>query len=63
MTPTLTTDPALTIQEAAEKLRMSVDTLRDWRVKGKGPKARLIANKLLYLESDLYQWLKDQPTT
>lgn len=59
---TLLTDPALTIDEAAERLRMSVDTMRAMRLTGKGPKARMIAGKLLYLESDLYQWLTEQPT-
>lgn len=59
---TLLTDPALTIDEAAERLRTSVETLRRWRNQGKGPKARMIAGKLIYLASDLYQWLTDQPT-
>lgn len=59
---TLKNDGVLLITEAAEKLRMSPDTLKDMRGKGKGPKARLIANKLIYLESDLYQWLLEQPT-
>jgi predicted site-specific integrase-resolvase len=59
---TLQGDAVLLIDEAADRLRMSVDTLRAWRVAGKGPKARLIANKLIYLDSDLYEWLTGQPT-
>jgi hypothetical protein len=40
---------------------MSKDTLQDMRLKGKGPKARLVAGKLLYRVNDLDAWLDAQP--
>ena len=61
-TPTIELpNPPLLLEEAAAALRMSVTTLRELRNKGKGPKARLIAGKLLFRVNDLDQWLEQQP--
>ncbi|MCP1414361.1 helix-turn-helix domain-containing protein [Paenarthrobacter sp. A20] len=54
-------NPPLLLEEAAAALRMSVTTLRELRNKGKGPKARMIAGKLLFRVNDLDQWLEQQP--
>jgi predicted DNA-binding transcriptional regulator AlpA len=54
-------NPPLLLEEAAEALRKSVTTLRELRNKGKGPKARMIAGKLLFRVNDLDQWLEQQP--
>lgn len=54
-------NPPLLIDEAAAALRMSVTTLRELRNKGKGPKARLIAGKLLFRVNDLDKRLEQQP--
>ncbi len=54
-------NPPLLLDEAAAALRMSPQTLRDLRDRGKGPKARIIAGKLLYRVNDLDEWLEQQP--
>ncbi|MFJ5861490.1 helix-turn-helix domain-containing protein [Pseudarthrobacter sp. NPDC092439] len=56
-------NPPLTLDGAAAALHCSPETLRAWRKTGKGPKARVVAGKLLYRVNDLDTWLEDQPTS
>lgn len=51
----------LTTKEAAEKLRVSVRTLMEWRKLGKGPPAYKTAKKLLYSPDEVQAWLRRQP--
>jgi hypothetical protein len=51
-------------EEAAEFLRHKPRTLEDWRLLGKGPPYHKIGtgkrSKVLYLRSELLNWVKDQ---
>lgn len=55
-------DRLLTIEEVAEVTRVSTNTLRYWRHKGKGPRgARMGGGKrLVYRESDVTRWVDEQ---
>jgi predicted DNA-binding transcriptional regulator AlpA len=44
---------ALTEHDVAERLRLSVATLRAWRTKGKGPRFVRLGRAIRYLESDI----------
>lgn len=46
----------LTPAQVAEKLRMSVGTLNNWRVQGRGPKFVKFGSKVLYPEKELYDF-------
>lgn len=52
----------LTIDQVAVQLQLSVRTLRDWRVKGKGPPARTLGEgvqpRIRYRQSDVDAWLE-----
>jgi excisionase family DNA binding protein len=43
----------LTVNEAAERLRVSAPTLNRWRCKGTGPKFIKAGGRVLYREDDL----------
>ena len=45
----------------ARKLRISVDTLKDWRIRGTGPKFIRLGYKLVrYRPADVERWLRQQ---
>jgi excisionase family DNA binding protein len=48
--------------EVAKTLAISVDTVRRWRLKGKGPTFIRVGNSVRYLERDLLAWLASRPT-
>ena len=50
----------LTITEAAEELRTSVETLRYWRGRGEGPLGFRLGRRIVYRESDLTNWVDSQ---
>ena len=57
----------LTIEEAAERCRLSVNTLRWMRAQGTGPKTGKLGRRIFYREADLEAWIdaqfeKDQAT-
>lgn len=47
------TRPLATVREVADYLRVPVATLYDWRVRGKGPRARRIGKHLRYDWADI----------
>jgi len=49
--------PALTEQEAARILGLSVATLRAWRLKARGPRFVRFARAVRYLEADIAQYM------
>ena len=50
----------LTKAEVAERLRIPVKTMNFWRSKGKGPKGKRIGTHVMYRESDVEAWIKQQ---
>jgi excisionase family DNA binding protein len=50
----------LTIQEVADLLRTSPETVRYWRHVGKGPASFKIGRRVLYDESDVRAWVESQ---
>lgn len=53
-------DRFLTIDEVAERYRTSVNTVRYWRHRGVGPKCAVYGRRVLYRESDLIAWEREQ---
>ncbi len=51
-------DALLTLEEAAERLRTPVSTLRFWRYQSTGPKSARIGRRVLYRESDISAWIE-----
>ena len=47
----------LTTEEAAERLRLPVNTLYGWRYARKGPPAFLMGRHLRWPESELESWI------
>jgi predicted DNA-binding transcriptional regulator AlpA len=58
MTATTTSDRLLTISEAAEVLRMPVDSLRWHRARGTGPKMFRLGRRVVVRESQLWAWVR-----
>jgi hypothetical protein len=56
---TLENDPLLEDREVAAKLRVTVGTLANWRVQGKGPRF-LAGRPVLYRSSDLMEYIKSR---
>ena len=46
----------MTENEASAYLRVAANTLRGWRVSGKGPRFRLHGNRVVYATIDLDTW-------
>ncbi|MEK6342882.1 MAG: helix-turn-helix domain-containing protein [Curtobacterium sp.] len=60
--PTGDPDEALlTIDEVARYLRVPVGTVRKWREKKTGPRARLIGRSLRFRFGDVRAWFDAQP--
>jgi len=53
-------DTLLTDIEVADFLRISVHTLRSWRVKKRGPNYIKIEHGVRYPESSLREWIAEQ---
>ena len=53
-------DHMLNIEEASEFLRVPVNTLRDWRLKGTGPHSFRVGKRVWYWHSELVTWRYDQ---
>lgn len=58
-----TKKPTLTRAELANELGVSVFTLNQWAVSGKGPKAIRIGRQCVYRREDVDAYLKAQATT
>lgn len=50
----------LTLPEAAEYLRHPVGTLRDWRLRGVGPRSAKIGSRVFYRRSDLDSFIAER---
>jgi excisionase family DNA binding protein len=50
----------LTIEQAADRLSVSVHTLRLWRHKGYGPQGATLGRRVMFRESDVEQWIEQQ---
>lgn len=49
----------LTIEQLADELAVEVRTIREWRVKGTGPKVHKIGRFLRYRRSEVEAWLTE----
>ena len=49
----------MTPEEAAKYLRLSPDTLRQWRHLGKGPKYLKLGSKVMYRKCEILFWLDE----
>ena len=43
-------------EDVAEHLGITVKTLRNWRVYGKGPHGFLVGGRVRYRPEDVYEW-------
>ncbi len=50
----------LTIGEASAYLRIPVETLRQWRSRGVGPKSALIGRHVRYRAEELRRWVEER---
>lgn len=55
-------DPFRTTAEVAARYRTAPSTVRYWRHTGTGPHGIRIGSRVLYRESDLVRWEKEQDT-
>ena len=53
-------DEMLSLQEAAQLLRVPEGTLRYWRHLGSGPRSFKVGRHVRYWRTDLILWLTDQ---
>jgi excisionase family DNA binding protein len=53
-------EPMLSIDQLAEYLAVSVRTLYDWRLSGRGPRAGHVGRSLRYRVGDVQAWLDAQ---
>jgi len=53
-------DDFLTTEEVAEWLRVSPQTVWDWRKKGRGPQAYKLNHVVRYKRSDVHDWIVKQ---
>ena len=53
-------DELLTMQEAADVVRVPVATLRYWRHLGTGPRSFRLGRRVLYRTNDLHEWINAQ---
>lgn len=47
----------LLLPEVAEKLRVTIATLRDWRARGIGPPSAKVGRHVMYRVVDVDEWL------
>lgn len=59
MSATLEHDPLLDDREVAAKLRITVGTLANWRVQGKGPRY-VKGRPVLYRSSDIAEYINSR---
>ena len=56
----LLSSPLLTEKELAERLGVSVGTIRHWRYSLQGPPVRKVGRSVRYSLIEIEQWLDDQ---
>ncbi len=52
-------DRLLLMDEVAERIRVSRDTLRYWRLNGEGPHSFRLGRRVVYSETDLNTWIAE----
>lgn len=55
---TVTTEDLLTTEELAEIVKVSPATVRDWRKKGRGPRALKIGHAVRYPRREVVAWIE-----
>jgi excisionase family DNA binding protein len=50
----------LTAQEVAERLKVPVKTLHQWRKNGWGPQGKKLGVRVVFREKDVDAWIQDQ---
>lgn len=53
-------EPLLSVQELADYLGLPVQTIYDWRVHGKGPRAHKVGKRIRFAISDIRVWVERQ---
>jgi excisionase family DNA binding protein len=54
------TVPLLSVQELADYLKVSVQTVYGWRKRGTGPQGVRVGGHVRYLMSDVMDWINEQ---
>lgn len=49
-------EPLLSVEELSEYLGIPVQTIYDWRVHGKGPRAHRVGKRIRFGNSDVRAW-------
>lgn len=59
---TTTRDPLLRMEDVSEQTGVPINTLRYWRNRkqGEGPKSARLGRRVVYLQSDVDEWVKAQ---
>jgi predicted site-specific integrase-resolvase len=52
--------PFLTPDQVAERYQVSLDTLKEWRYRRRGPEFLRIGKRVRYREADLLRWEREQ---
>jgi hypothetical protein len=50
----------LTPDQVAERYQVSLDTLKEWRYRRRGPEFLRIGKRVRYREADLLRWEREQ---
>ncbi|MGH3988990.1 MAG: helix-turn-helix transcriptional regulator [Actinomycetes bacterium] len=53
-------EPLMGVQELAEYLGVPVQTIYDWRLSGRAPRAYKLGKNLRFAVSDVAQWLEQR---
>lgn len=56
-------DPYLTVEQAARRLKIKRDTLDRWRMEGRGPIFRYHGGRVVYRIDDIDAWSDEQKHT
>lgn len=52
--------PFLTVDQLAARYQVSAQTIRDWRLDGKGPVATKLGGSVRYALADVIAWEREQ---
>lgn len=50
----------LSLDQAAAQIGLSVETLRQWRKRGRGPRTFLLGRRVVIDQEDLTDWVNEQ---
>jgi excisionase family DNA binding protein len=60
MVPDVSDHDLMTFEEVADRLRVPVGTIRNWRVDGIGPNGAKIGRRVKFRRADVEAWIKEQ---